>query len=177
MSFGTLKKKHLILLITKSYSQSFSSIYTIWTDCLFTVHTLKIEYNVSLFVVPTLLKELLKWYGVPKGSALGPVLFCIYINDLSLHIPSNSTECHMLAYDTTLHTTGKSLKSIMQIQKAQQLCLDHIWKWYNANHMLINPVKTKSMLINTRQKHQLSVLSPRLSWMVKIFKMQPNITH
>ena len=51
----------------------------------------------------------------------------------------------------------------MQIQKAQQLCLENIWKWYNANHMLINPVKTKSMLINTRQKHQLSDLSPRLS--------------
>ena len=29
--------------------------------------------------------------------------------------------------------------------------------------MLINPVKTKSMLINTRQKHQLSDLSLRLS--------------
>ena len=51
----------------------------------------------------------------------------------------------------------------MQIQKSQQLCLDHIWMWYNANHMLINPVKTKSMLINTRQKHQLSDLSLRLS--------------
>ena len=51
----------------------------------------------------------------------------------------------------------------MQIQKSQQLCLDRIWMWYNANHMLINPVKTKSMLINTRQKHQLSDLSLRLS--------------
>ena len=51
----------------------------------------------------------------------------------------------------------------MQIQKTQQLCLDHIWMWYNANRMLINPVKTKSMLINTRQKHQLSDLSLRLS--------------
>ena len=93
-------------------------------------------------------------------------LFRVYINDLTLHIPSNSAECHMLAYDTTLHTTGKSLKSITQIKKEKKkkkLCLHYIWMWCNANHMLINPVKTKSMLINTWQKHQLSDLSLRLS--------------
>ena len=99
-------------------------------------------------------------YGVPHGSVLGPVLFCIYINDLPLHIPSNSAECHMLADDTTLHTTGKS---VVQIQKTLQLCLDRISVWCNVNHTLINPVKTKSMIITTRQKHQLSDLSLRLS--------------
>ena len=44
-----------------------------------------------------------------------------------------------------------------------QLCLDRISVWCNVNHMLINPVKTKSMIITTRQKHQLSDLSLKLS--------------
>ena len=66
----------------------------------------------------------------------------------------------MLVDDTTLHTTRKS---VVQIQKTLQLCLDRISVWYNVNHMLINPVKTKSMIITTRQKHQLSDLSLRLS--------------
>ena len=107
---------------------------------------------------PTRLKELK--YGVPQGSVLGPVLFCIYINDQPLHIPSDSAECHILADDTTLHTTEKS---VVQIQMTLQLCLDHISVWCNVNHMLINPVKTKSMIYTTRQKHQLSDLSLRLS--------------
>ena len=66
----------------------------------------------------------------------------------------------MLADDTTLHTTGKS---VAQVQKTPQLCLDRISVWCNVNHMLINPVKTKSMIITTRQKHELSDLSLRLS--------------
>ena len=91
---------------------------------------------------------------------MGPVLFCIYINDLPLHIPSDSAECHMLKDDTKPQTRGKS---VLQIQKTLQLCLDRSSVWCNVNHMLINPVKTKSMVITTRQKHQLSDLSPRLS--------------
>ena len=61
MSFWTLKKRRekrrLILLITKSYSQSFYLHNLNSLPC--SVYTLKIEYNVSLFVVPNLLKELL----------------------------------------------------------------------------------------------------------------------
>ena len=70
-----------------------------------------------------------------KG-VLGPVLFCIHINDLPLDIPSKSAECHMLADDTTLHTTGKS---VVQIQKTLQFCFDRISVWCNVNHKFINP--------------------------------------
>ena len=79
---------------------------------------------------------------------------------LPLHTPSHSAECHMLTDDTTLHTTGKN---IVQIKEMLQLCFGRISVWCNTNHMLINPVKTKSVVITTRQKHQLSDLSLRLS--------------
>ena len=155
-------------MITESYSRSFlfkqfEIIAFLVVFCLF-VCLFVCSYPKNrvqrVFIRGSYLSEGTVKYGVPQGSVLGPVLFCIYTNDLRLHIPSNSAECHTLADDTTLHTTGKS---VAQIQKTLQLCLDRISVWCNVNHMRINPVKTKSMIITTRQKHQLADLSLRLS--------------
>ena len=92
----------------------------------FSVHTLEIEYNVFLFVVLTLLKELLNmvyqkgqsWDLYSSASILMTYLN-IYHQTLQNVICSHNK--------TTLHTTGKSLKSITQIKKIQQLCLDHMY--------------------------------------------------
>ena len=62
-------------------------------------------------------------------------------------------DCDMLADDTTLHTSGKD---ILQIRSNVQDSLDQVPKWCDNNHMVINPIKTKSMTIATRHKHQLS---------------------
>ena len=61
----------------------------------------------------------------------------------------------MLADDTTLHT---SKKDIMQIRSNMQDSLGQVSNWCDNNHMVINPIKTKSLRIATRQKHQLSPL-------------------
>ena len=57
-----------------------------------------------------------------------------------------SVDCDMLADDTTLHTSGKD---IMQIRSNMQDSLDQVSNWYDNNHMVINPIKTKSMTIAT----------------------------
>ena len=62
----------------------------------------------------------------------------------------------MLADDTTLHTSGKD---ILQIRSNMQDSLDQVSSWCDNNHIVINPIKTKSMTIATRQKHQLSPLA------------------
>ena len=63
--------------------------------------------------------------------------------------------CDMIADDTTLHTSGKN---ILQTRSNMQYSLDQVSSWCDNNHMVINPTKTKSMTIATRQKHQLSPL-------------------
>ena len=66
-----------------------------------------------------------------------------------------SVDCYMLANDTTLHTTGKY---IMQTRSNMQDSIDQVSNWCDNNYMVINPIKTKSMTVATRQKHQLSSL-------------------
>ena len=46
----------------------------------------------------------------------------------------------------------------MQIISNMQDSLDQVSSWCDHNHMVINPIKAKSMTIATRQKHQLSTL-------------------
>ena len=62
----------------------------------------------------------------------------------------------MLAYDTTLHTSGKD---VLQIKSDMQDSLNQVSSWCNNNDMVINPTKTKSMTIATRRKHQLLPLT------------------
>ena len=87
---------------------------------------------------------------------LGTYSYSLFINDLLLHVKNISVDCDMLADDTTLHPPGKY---IMQIRSNMQDSLDQVSNWCDNNHMVINPIKTKSMTIATRQKHQLSPLT------------------
>jgi hypothetical protein len=90
-------------------------------------------------------------HGVPQGSILGPVLFAIFINDLPLCISSSNVQCDLLADDATVHTSKTKLTDITN---DLQTSLNEITVWCYNNQMCLNPTKTKSMLIGTRQKLQ-----------------------
>jgi hypothetical protein len=84
--------------------------------------------------------------GVPQGSVLGPLLFCIFINDLPLFV-GNKVLCEMFADDSSLHSTSPYINSS---QSNLQTGLTNVEKWCAANKMVIHPKKTKSMVITSR---------------------------
>ena len=99
--------------------------------------------------------------GVPQGSVLGPVLFCLFINDLPLSIRDQEVACDMFADDATLHTSSKD---ISVISSRLQQGLDEVSNWCQHNSMALNPAKTESMVVTTRQRHQLKPLVLNLAF-------------
>ena len=85
--------------------------------------------------------------GVPQGSALGPLLFILYINDLPLAVGLSSV---MLYADDTVIFSAAS--SIDQLQLNLSLNLNVFSNWLTANGLFLNLKKTKHVVFRTRQR-------------------------
>ena len=88
--------------------------------------------------------------GVPQGSILGPILFLIYINDISN--ASTAFNTIQFADDSTLYMIGENPTDL--IYRAN-LELSAFSEWCLANRLTINTDKTFYMLFtNTTTKYQ-----------------------
>ena len=84
--------------------------------------------------------------GVPQGSILGPILFCLFINDLPSHI-SNPT--FLYADDSTICVSDNKSNDTVHLQTKITNTLNQLNSWITKNKMVLNYDKTKIMYFNS----------------------------
>ena len=129
------------LLLTKLEYTGISGHALEWFKS-YLVNRFQIAYTNGVLSEKAILK-----CGVPQGSILGPLLFLIYINDLTT-IADYAT-VRMYADDTNMTFTACS---IPELQHDMNIDLQFLQNWLIANRLTLNVLKTEFMLVGSRQR-------------------------
>ena len=93
-------------------------------------------------------KPLPNTMGVFQGSVLGPLLFTIFANDLSLHAP----DAHVIQYADDTQILISDVKSnLPSLIQRMETILASLSSWFHAHGLKLNASKTELLLLGTRQ--------------------------
>ena len=76
-------------------------------------------------------------HGIPQGSVLGPVLFCLYISPLEDIITSHGLSAMSYADDTQLYTVIRKQQQD-NARAVIENCIQDIKNWCKTNKLVLN---------------------------------------
>jgi hypothetical protein len=86
--------------------------------------------------------------GTPQGSIIAPLLYLMYVNDMSDCIDIEKCEIYQFADDTAIISASKNVR--LAEQNIQE-CYNSICKWAHDKELVINESKTQIMHIHSHR--------------------------
>ena len=87
-------------------------------------------------------------YGVPQGSILGPLLFSIFVIDMS----KLTTDCDLVQYaDDSQFIFSGSPNNIKAITDRAKHTMSRAKQYFDSNGLKVNPQKTQAIFVGSRQ--------------------------
>ena len=83
--------------------------------------------------------------GTPQGSCLGPILFLLFINDMSYSLAKVKVNAY--ADYTSLTRSDVKLDNVIQVVNSE---LGKLMEWLQSNKLSLNIDKTISLIIGTK---------------------------
>ncbi len=154
--YTSLEKKHSLLNIFIDFTKAFDTVrhdillrklhhYGIrgiindWFQDYLSNRTQSTKFDSSISASLPIL------YGVPQGSVLGPILFLLYVNDITQIFTELKTI--LFADDSTLYITGENTTNLIHTANTD---LQIFHKWCISNRLTVNLNKTFYMLFTNK---------------------------